>query len=196
MDRGNGPPKDARRASATAGGAKTAGKRRSTLLDDLTVAAQGEKRTSVFDTPNGSYGGVIKADDVADLIDKQTKKIDVDGFHELLKARSLMNEDTIEKCELVKNVTADTSVKDFTAVCNKVNDAYKTHKNYIADKEYELIGNITMCSVFTTYCCLCTAFTSCCIGPYYMYQYSAQLEELTDEESFRKVVNQKYLLLA
>lgn len=195
MDRGSARPNSRRVSAGGQPGGQPAGKRRSTLLEDLSVGVQGEKRGSVFDKAGNTYGGIMKAEDLADLIDKKTKKIDVDGFHELLKARSLMEETTIERSELVKSVTPDMSMKDFTDVCNKVNNTYKTHKNYIADKEYELIGNITMCSVFTTYCCLCTAFTSCCIGPYYMYQYNDQLMLLTDEDTFKKVVNQKYLLL-
>ena len=169
-------------------------KRRSTLLDDLAAGASG-KRASVFDAGDGTYGGLIKADDVADLIDKPTKKIDVDGFHELLKARSLMTKETISSSALVQSVTSDTSIKDFTGVCNKINNVYKTHKDYIQDKELELIGNSTMCAVFTLYCSICTVGLSCCIGPYFMSQYTAELEKVTDDETFRNVLNQKYVNL-
>ena len=167
-------------------------KRRSTLMEDVAAGAYG-KRASVFDAGDGSYGGLIKATDVGDLIDKPTKRIDVDGFHELLKARSLMTESTISRCEIVQSVKPDTSIKDFTAVCNKVNSAYKTHKDYIQDKELELIGNSTMCAVFTLYCMICTVGISCCVGPYFMSQYSAELEKVTDDEAFKTALNQKYM---
>ena len=165
------------------------------MEDVATVGASfGKKeRASVFDSGDGSYGGLIKADDVADLIDKPTKKIDVDGFHELLKARSLMRTSTISTCGIVQSVKPDTSIKEFTAVCNKINSAYKTHKDYIQDKELELIGNSTMCAVFTLYCSLCTAGISCCVGPYFMSQYTAELEKVTDDEAFKNALNKKYM---
>ena len=83
------------------------------------------------------------------------------------------------------------SREDVNKALAKINEKYEKLKGPLVDEELSIVMKMGYCGAFTTYCCLCTAFTSCCIGPYFIQKYAGELVE--KKQTFDVALNDSYM---
>lgn len=155
---------------------------------------RGEKRPSVFDEPGNKMGAEITKEDIEGVFPKgdAPKNLDVEGLKGLLRVKALMTEETFAKCPALAGLTAASSIEDVEKALAPIKSAYKTEASALALLEMEVIQKIAMCGMFSVYCCLCTAFTSCCIGPVFVAKYTEELVEVQDADNWANRLNTIY----
>ena len=152
------------------------------------------KRPSVFDEAGSQMGTTILPSDIEGIKSKEgSAKADIDGLKSMLQAKALMTEETFNKVGVLSALTPESSYEEVQAAVNKVKDVYDAKQVVLMGAEMEVLNKLSLCAAFTVYCCLCTVFTSCCIGPYYTAQYVQELGDLTDSDKWSADLNNAYL---
>jgi hypothetical protein len=152
---------------------------------DIAMSGGSSRRASAFDSLGCPLGAPIESAEVSDL----TKDYTADGFKSLVMQKALCSEETLAAL----NWSDATSKEDSLQLLEKIRAAYDVEKTRVQEEEMAIAVKMAYCGSFTIYCCLCTAFTSCCIGPYFMAGQAEQLAECSDATKFKAAVNASYV---
>lgn len=152
-----------------------------------------EQRNSVFDDAGGGMGSRIEKEDIVSIrSEEEGGKADIEGLKSLLAAKALMTEETFHKINVLESLTPESSHETISNAVKQVSAVYNKEQEELALAEMEVLKKLSMCAAFTMYCCLCTVFTSCCIGPYFATEYAKELAELTNADNFTAKLNEEY----
>jgi len=104
-------------------------------------------------------------------------KLNLDGLKQLLSQKRQMKVDKWDTYVDFKDISESSTQADLEAALRSVEVKHKEEKDRFVKEEMEIAVKMGYCAAFTIYCCLCTAFTSCCIGPYFSATYMKEMEE-------------------
>lgn len=110
-------------------------------------------------------------------------KLKLTEFHDLLVMKRGFDPEKWGKYPCINHLTDGSDRETVNKAMEVVDKKFTKVKEAFIVDEANIAMKIGYCAAFTTYCCLCTAFTSCCIGPYFMKQYS---EEMVDRNETYK----------
>ena len=127
--------------------------------------------------------GTIITNDMVDacFLDGALK---LDAFKKLLVEKRSMKLEKWEKYPATAPINANSSREDVDKCLAKINEKFDALQGQMVKDEVELVSKMAYCTAFMTYCCLCTAFTSCCIGPYFISGYAQQMEDRKEKFDF------------
>jgi hypothetical protein len=132
--------------------------------------------------------GVITESDLGECF--ADDKLKLDKFKDLLVAKRDMKVEKWDKYPCLAGVSAESNRDSINKVMAKVNEKYDKCHDAMMKDEMELATKMGYCAAFTTYCCLCTAFTSCCIGPYFISGYTQDM--MMRKEQYSKELDEAY----
>ena len=109
----------------------------------------------------------------------------LDDFKNLLSAKRSMKLEKWNQYPATAPINAGSSREDVDKCLDKINKTFEALQMEMVKDEIDLVAKMAYCTAFMTYCCLCTAFTSCCIGPYFISGYAQQMQDRKEKyESF------------
>ena len=104
-------------------------------------------------------------------------KLNLDALKQLLSQKRDMKVDKWDTYVDFKDISESSTQADLDVALKSVEAKHKEEKDRLIKDEMAIAVKLGYCGMFTIYCCLCTAFTSCCIGPYFSANYMKEMEE-------------------